>query len=129
MTSNLQRLKGLYEAFAKGDVATVLGAMDDRIEWCEPASLPYENQIGPQAVAQNIFARVVQDVSDFSVTPEEFVDGGDTIVTIGTYRGKGAKTGALLDTPFVHVWRFRDGKLTYFRTHTDTKIWAEVLGV
>ena len=78
MSANLERLKGLYEAFAKGDVQAVLGAMHDRIEWREPASLPYQDQIGPQAVAENIFGRVLQDVTGFTVAPEEFVDGGDT---------------------------------------------------
>ena len=129
MSANLQQLKALYGAFAKGDVPTVLGLMDDRIEWNEPASLPYENQVGPQAIAENIFGKVIQDVSDFSVVPEEFVDGGDTIVTLGTYRGRGTKTGMSIETPFAHVWRFRNGKISFFRTHTDTKIWTDALGV
>jgi len=129
MSANLDRLKALYDAFAKGDVAAVLGAMDDRIEWREPDSLPYEDQVGPQQVAENIFARVVQDVNGFTVTPEEFIDGGDTIACTGRYRGRGAKTGLSFDTPFVHVWKFRHEKIVYFRTYTDTKVWAEVLGV
>jgi ketosteroid isomerase-like protein len=129
MSANLDRLKAVYEAFATGDVAAVLGAMHDRIDWREPASLPYQSQVGPQAVAENIFRRVLQDVTGFTVAPEEYVDGGDTIVTIGTYRGRGAKTGLTLDTPFVHVWKFQDGKLSYFRTYTDTKAWLDVLRV
>ena len=129
MSANLDRLKGVYAAFAKGDVQGVLGAMHDRIEWREPASLPYEDQIGPQAVAENIFGRVLQDVTGFTVSPEEFVDGGDTIVSIGTYRGQGAKTGMAFETPFVHVWKFQNGKLSYFRTYTDTKVWVDALGV
>lgn len=126
--SNLQTLKGLYAAFAKGDVPAILGAMHDQIEWQEPESLPYKNQVGPQAVGQNIFGRVLQDVAGFTVTPEEFVDGGDVIVSLGRYRGTGAKTGMALDTPFVHVWRFKDGKLSYFRTYTDTKQWLDAIG-
>jgi len=129
MSANLDRLKGLYEAFAKGDVTAVLGAMDDRIEWREPDSLPYEDQVGPQAVAENIFARVMQDVNGFTVAPDEFVDGGDTIACTGTYSGRGAKTGLSFSTPFVHVWKFRNDKIVYFRTYTDTKVWADVLGV
>ena len=126
--SNLQTLKDTYAAFAKGDVQAVLAGMDDGIEWFEPESIPYGNQVGPQAVAQNIFARVLQDFSGFSATPEEFVESGDTIVSLGRYRGKGAKTGTPIDMPFVHVWRFRGGKLSYFRTYTDTKLWMEARG-
>lgn len=129
MSANLDRLKRLYDAFAKGDVAAVLGAMDERIEWREPDSLPYEDQVGPQAVAENIFARVVQDVHEFTVTPEEFIDGDDAIACAGRYSGRGAKTGLSFNTPFVHVWKFREGKIVYFRTYTDTKVWADALGV
>jgi ketosteroid isomerase-like protein len=128
MSANLERLKRLYGAFAKGDVAAVLGAMDDRIEWREPESLPYEDQVGPQAVAENIFARVLQDVNEFSVTPQEFIDGDEAIACTGTYSGRGARTGLSFNTPFVHVWKFRNGKIVYFRTYTDTKVWADVLG-
>jgi ketosteroid isomerase-like protein len=127
--SNLQTLKGLYDAFAKGDMPTILGAMHEQIEWSEPESLPYKSQVGPQAVLENIFGRVLQDIGGFTVTPEEFVDGGgDVIVSIGRYRGTGTKTGIALDTPFVHVWRFKDGKLSYFRTYTDTKQWIDAVG-
>jgi ketosteroid isomerase-like protein len=129
MSANLDRLKGLYDAFAKGDVATVLGTMDDRIEWREPESMPYGDQVGPQAVAENVFARVLQDVNEFVVAPEEFVDGGETIAVVGTYSGRGAKTGQRFSTPFVHVWRFRAGKIVYFRTYTDTKVWVDALGI
>ena len=129
MSANLDRLKRLYDAFAKGDVAAVLGAMDERIEWREPDSLPYEDQVGPQAVAENIFARVLQDVHEFTVTPEEFIDGDDAIACTGRYSGRGAKTALSFNTPFVHVWKFRAGKIVYFRTYTDTKVWADVLGV
>ena len=129
MSANLDQLKRLYDAFARGDVASVLGVMDDRIEWREPDSLPYEDQVGPQAVAENIFARVLQDVNEFVVTPEEFVDGDETIACTGRYSGRGAKTGLSFNTPFVHVWKFRNGKIVYFRTYTDTKVWADVLGI
>ena len=126
--SNLQTLKGVYEAFAKGDVPSVRASMDDQINWEEPESLPYESQVGPDAVLQNIFGRVFQDVAGFTVTPEEFVDGGDVIVSLGRYRGTGTKTGKALDTRFVHVWRFKNGKLSYFRTYTDTKHWLDAVG-
>ena len=35
MADNAQFVQGLYEAFAKGDVPTVLAAMDPGIEWNE----------------------------------------------------------------------------------------------
>ena len=33
--SNVQMMRDLYEAFGRGDIPTVLGAMDPDIEWRE----------------------------------------------------------------------------------------------
>ena len=128
MASNLEIVKGVYEAFGKGDVAGVLGAMDEKIDWQEPDSLPFEDQIGPQAVAENIFGPVLAQIENFSVAPDEIFEAGDVIVAVGRYQGAGVKTGVKLDSAFTHVWRLADGKVTGFRTYTDTKEWLDVLG-
>ena len=70
----------------------------------------------------------MQDVTSLTVAPEEVVDVGDTIVTLGRYRGTGVKTGISFETAFVRVWRFKNGKASYFRTYTDTKVWAAAVG-
>lgn len=129
MGANADTLRTLYDAFGTGDVATVLGAMDDKIDWQEPTGLPFENQVGPQAVAENIFGPVTAQIEGFSATPHEFVDGGDLVAVIGKYGGKGAANGVDLDAEFVHVWRFGpDGKIKAFRTYTDTYLWRRALG-
>ncbi len=123
MGKNADAIRGLYEAFASSDVTTVLAAMDDKIDWQEPASVPFENQVGPQAVAENIFGPVLAQIEGFSGTPSEIVDGGDVVCAIGVYHGTGVSTGIELNADFVHVWRFgADGKITGFRTYTDTHL-------
>ncbi len=83
---------------------------------------------GPEAVAENVFSPLVQQIDGFSVQPEEWIDGGDTVVVLGTYRGRGAATEEVLDMPFIHIWRFRDGKVAGIRTSVDTHRWLEVIG-
>ena len=34
-------VRGVYEAFGRGDVAAVLGAMADDVEWHEAEGMPY----------------------------------------------------------------------------------------
>lgn len=128
MSSNVDTTRDVYDAFNKGDVPTVLGAMAPDIRWEEPASLPYGSHTGPEAVAENVFSPVVQQIDDFSVQPEEWIDGGDTVVVLGTYRGRGAATEEVLDMPFIHIWRFRAGKVAGIRTSVDTHRWLEVIG-
>jgi len=128
MTPNLQTVQALYAAIARGNMPAILAAMDECMEWNEPESLPYVSQVGPAAIAEKIFAAAFRDVTNLTITPNEFIDGGDVIVALGRYGGRGSRTGIALDTPFVHIWRLRDGKLVYFRTYTDTKHWLDALG-
>ena len=58
MASNADTVRELYEAFSSGDIATVLAEMDDQIYWEEPASMPFKNERGPRAIAENIFGPV-----------------------------------------------------------------------
>lgn len=72
---------------------------------------------------------MVSQLEGFTVAPSEIVDGGNIVCSIGVYSGKGTQTGIELDADFVHVWRFGDdGKITGFRTYTDTHLWRQALG-
>lgn len=128
MESNAEVIRAVYAAFGQGDVPAVLARFDERIDWQEPESLPFDNQVGPQAVAANVFARVVALVPNLSVAPDEIHEAGDVVFGIGTYRGTAAATGRDFQADLVHVWRLRDGKVTGFRTYTDTHTWLEALG-
>jgi uncharacterized protein len=130
--SNVEALQQMYAAFAKGDVPTVLGAMDPKIEWSEAEGVIYDVGkpfVGPDAVVQGVFARIPQDFDDFSVTPSNYIDGGDTVVVEARYRGTAKATGKPLDAQVAHVFEFRDGKVIRFQQYTDTAQFADVTGV
>src|SRR5688572_3317598 len=116
MGQNGEVIKKVYEAFGTGDVPTVLGAMDEAIEWQEPEFSPYSAAVGPQAVAENVFGPVLADFPNFSAAPDEIHDAGSVVTALGTYRGTAAATGSELDVTFAHVWHFNDdGKIVKFR--------------
>lgn len=124
-------VKGVYDAFARGDVPAVLGALDPGIEWREADGSPYADgnpYVGPQAVAEGVFQRIVADVENFAAVPENFIDGGHTVVVEGRYKGQMKATGAPIDAQFAHVWGVRDGKIARFQQYTDTKQWADAAG-
>jgi len=59
---NLEIVKEMYDAVAKGDFPAFLGAMDEAIEWNEAENFPYADRnpyIGPQAVAEGVLAALV----------------------------------------------------------------------
>jgi len=131
MGKNTDMVKGLYDAFAKGDVPAVLGAFDSEIQWREADGFLYADgnpYVGPQAVAEGVFQRIVSDVENFAVTPTNIIDGGHTVVVEGRYTGTMKATGASVDAQSVHVWGLQNGKVVRFQQYTDTKQWAEAAG-
>lgn len=131
MGTSVDIVKNLYAAFDKGDVPGVLGAFDPRIQWTEAENFLYADgnpYNGPQAVAEGVFQRIVADMENLTVRPVHYIDGGQTVVVEGRYRGKAKATGAPVDAQFAHVWQLRDGKVVRFQQYTDTKQWAEAFG-
>jgi ketosteroid isomerase-like protein len=125
---NVEFVNSVYGAFARGDVPAVLGAFADDIEWFEAEGMPYGGlHRGPDAVAQNVFGPIAEDVEGFAVTPEQLIGSGATVAAVVRYTGTGKATGKALDVPVVHVWDIRDGKLARFRQFIDTVKYAEVV--
>jgi ketosteroid isomerase-like protein len=124
-------IRNLYDAFAKGDVQTVLGAMDPDIEWNEAEGFMYGGVYrGPNAILENVFMKFATEWEGFTVVADKIVDGGDgNVVGLGTYSGKYQKTGKSMSVPFAHAWEFRDGKIVRMRQYTDTAVIARNLGL
>lgn len=124
-------VRGLYDAFAVGDVPGVLGRMSPDIVWNEAENFPYADgnpYVGPEAVAAGVFARCGSEWDGFGVAVDEIVDAGDTVIALGHYVGTYKATGRTQKAQLVHVWRIADGKLIGFQQYVDTLQVARVTG-
>ena len=129
---NKQLIEGLYAAFGRGDVPAIIGALDAEIEWWEAENFIYADKNpyrGPQSVLMGVFGRIMADWDGFTVTPEEVLDAGDTVVGRGYYAGKNRKTGRAVKAQFAHVFKIRDGKVVKFQQYTDTAQFREAVAV
>ena len=75
VTDNTTLVRGAYEAFARGDVPTVLGLFDEQIEWNEAEGNPWHPGrpfIGPQQVVEGVFARIPESWEDFQIQTDRF---------------------------------------------------------
>ena len=82
---------------------------------------------GRDAVKQ-LFADLANHWESFSIVPDEFIESGDTVVVLSHAEAKGKQTGKEVKLPWVHIWRFSDGKATEVQALTDTALAAEALG-
>ena len=128
---NVALIKGIYDAFGRGDVPAVLGSMSPNIVWNEAENFPYADRnpyVGPDAIVQGVFMRLGTEWDGFTVVPEEILDAGDTVVALGRYLGSYKATGKQQRTQMVHVWRVKDGNAVQFQQYADTLQVAQVTG-
>ena len=121
--SELNKIKAVYDAFAKSDIPGVLGVLSADIAWTEAEGFPYGGTYhGPKAVLEGVFMRLGSEWIGFAAVPHEFIDGGDTIVVLGKYSGTYKKTNKSFQADFAHVWKLREGKAVRFVQYVDTLV-------
>jgi ketosteroid isomerase-like protein len=125
----LDAVRRSYEAFGRGDLEGALAIMDDEIVWHQAQGLPHGGTYrGLSTVRANVFDPIGEQWWDgFDATPSEFIGCGDHVVVLGRYTATAKASGAPLDIPFAHVWRFRDGRVVRFHQFTDTRGWTDAL--
>ena len=119
--TNLNAVKAVYQAFATGDIPTVLGLLSPDIAWTEAEGFPLGGTYhGPRAVLEGVFMRLGSEWEGFAAVPDEFIDAGDTVVALGKYSGKYKASGKSFEANFAHVWKMQDGKASRFIQYVDT---------
>lgn len=116
-------VRGMYEAFAKGDIPSIIAALDPQVEWWEAENFIYADKnpyVGPNTVLQGVFLRIVDEWENFTVSPIDILDTGDTVVGRGCYSGTYKKNGERIKAQFAHFFTFRNEKVVKFQQYTDT---------
>ncbi|ERM82012.1 hypothetical protein P872_07605 [Rhodonellum psychrophilum GCM71 = DSM 17998] len=127
---NMSIIDGLYKAFAAGDIPTVLGSMDSKIVWNEAEGNTYADgnpYIGPEAVLNGVFGRIMQDHEYFNLEDIELHEMlNDKVLATLRYDAK-HKNGNSYNAQVAHFWTLNDGKVVAFQQYVDTKKLHEAL--
>ncbi len=128
-SDNVSIIDDLYKSFAKGDVASVLAAMDDNIIWNEAEGNTYADgnpYKGPDAVLQGVFARIGADHEYFHLTDIQLHDmSNNRVLATLRYQGKRKDNGAIIDAQAAHFWTLNNGRIIAFQQYVDTRQLAE----
>ena len=125
-STHIQTLQDAYAAFARQDISGVMAAFGEDIAWESPESIPFGGSYHGHDGVGRFFSQLPEHWDELRVEPEEFIDGGETIVVLVHLTGKGA--GGSMDSKSVHLWRMRDGKAAAFREYPDTALVLQALG-
>ncbi len=119
--SNLEIIKGLYQAFEQGDLPSILNILDPNVEWIESEGIPYGGTfIGHEAILHGVFHKIGAEWDNFQATVEEFIDAGERIITLGIDRGIYKATGKPMEAATVSIWTLKQGKVVKFVQYIDT---------
>lgn len=126
---NLHITKMFYAAFRRNDLASMLDAVDDNVEWFAlgPVGLiPTAGLWRGRDEVCHFFAtfKQVEELQMFE--PREFIAEADTVVAIGESRSRVRGSGQTLNTPWVHVFTFSRARILRFRSFYDTAAAASV---
>ena len=128
--SAFETIRSGYAALGRNDPSVLFSVMDPGINWHEAEGNPLADRnpyVGPQAVGEGVFARILTAIDNFTAVPSTFIDGGDHVVVLGRYGGTMKNGGAALDAPFCHVYRLHGEKAVMFQQYTDTAQWARLM--
>ncbi len=125
---NIAFVQGLYAAFGRGDIDTIVAATSPDVHWevvGRPADFPVLGvRKGHDGVRE--FFRVLaehEDVEQFE--PRDFHASGAMVFVSGHYAWKLRKNGKTVGSDWLHVFTIEDGKVKTFRDFTDTARYAE----
>ena len=117
---NIEVIKRGYEAFAAGDVETVMSLFDDDIEWVQPGDSAVSGTFHGKSEVMEHLGRLAE--KGLTVKLNRLIADGDTVVAL-TEVTAGGETGQDAD-----VFTLRDGKTVHVQTHGDTSLLARVYG-
>jgi ketosteroid isomerase-like protein len=127
---NIKIIQDVYQAFGQGDVAAILDAVAEDVDWAAEAASSaapwYGVRHGRGEVAQFFEAfGSAMEVEEF--TPVSFAANDTDVLTVIRFRGRSRSTGKTVAMDLHHFFRFRDGKIAYYRGTEDTEQTAAVL--
>jgi ketosteroid isomerase-like protein len=120
---NVALVQKMYDAFARGDIQTIVDNLADDVEWTfeGPSIIPYTGTMrGPQEVQSKFFGGLGGTQDDQKLTIEDYIAQDDKVATFGRYGATVKATGKKFDSPVAHLFRIRNGKVTKFVNLGDT---------
>lgn len=126
--TNTEIVKGMYEAFGRGDIEGILNKLADDVEWIsspESKTIPTGGTFRGRAGVTTFFQKVAQNIEFEHFMPEKYIEQGDTVVALGAYSGRSKALKKKFRSPWAMVFTFRGGKLARFDEHLDTEAVAD----
>lgn len=115
---NVTLVRQLYALFARRDLPAIVALFDPEATLRQSTDLPWGGTFRGHDGLRRLFEQFTGAVSG-TVTIEQYIDAGDSVVAIGATRGTVLGNGRGFDVPLVHVWTIRNGLVVLFESYVE----------
>ncbi len=120
---NIKTIQRIYEAFGRGDVATIVDGVTDDVDWASDTSSTVAPWYGVKKGKDGVLSFFeafgsTMDVDEF--TPLTFAANEDAVFTVVHFRARARATQKAVDMNLHHYFRFRGGKIFHYRGTEDS---------
>ena len=116
---NVELVQGLYRAFNRRDMTSLLALLDPEVEWV-PVLAVLEGRVyrGHDDVRRWV-EELASDWESFEVSYDEIRDLGDRVLVFGHWRARGRASGGESEQPGTWLYEIKGGKVVRLQTFTN----------
>jgi uncharacterized protein len=120
---NVELIKSVYAAFTRGDLQTLLDFFSEVLDFQHPMSQtiwPWAGKRKGREGLTEFIAGINGTIEYPQFEPREFIASDDRVVVLFFEHGRVKATGVEFDNLYVHVFKFKGGKVSQFMIFEDT---------
>jgi uncharacterized protein len=120
---NTAVVKGIYEAFSRADIESILSQLANNVEWVVPGhedGIPYAGTYHGKDGVVAFFSALGEAIVYDQFEPLRFVAQGDQVAVFGRYHGTIKINAREVETTWAMEWTLSEGKVTSFKVYEDT---------
>ena len=121
--SKIETVRSVYEAFGRGDIDFILSQVTDDVDWAScPGSdiAPWHGIHRGKAEVPNFFKGLGDSLQITEFTPQSVASNDTDVMVVTRWAATAPATGKSAAMDIHHWWRFRGGKICFYRGTEDT---------
>ena len=106
--ANVEAVRRVYERWSHGDFQAGMELYDPYVAFVLRPEFPEAGpHYGLEGIRKYMLDDFLKDFPDATISGEEFIDVGDSVVVQIQQRATGPRSGAAVHMRYFHVWTFR----------------------
>ena len=120
---NVKSVKDAYMAFQDRNIPALLRCLTDDVRWFEVGPhdlIPTAGTRKGREQVEEFFTTLEASEEVQSFRPNHFLAQGEMVVVLGELTSRVRSTGSVINSPWVHVFTLRAGKISEFQSFYDS---------